>query len=120
MSTAWVLEEVAAGLLFIATDAEDARVIAFNQRFVEMWRIDDATLRSSDAMLRHIARRTRGGTLAVGTSRELREGGARVMISTLELEDGRVFELSTRTQLAAGRVIGRVLSFRDVTAQRRA
>jgi hypothetical protein len=42
------------------------------------------------------------------------------MISTLELEDGRVFELSTRTQLAAGRVIGRVLSFRDVTAQRRA
>jgi GAF domain-containing protein len=104
------IESTGEGIL--ATD--DTRVIAFNQRFVEMWRIDGATLRSLDSVCRHIAARTRRGNLA-DTARD--ELGA---IDTLELDDGRLFELSSRPQLAADRVVGRVWSFRDVTAQRRA
>lgn len=96
------IESTGDGIL--ATD--DTRVIAFNQRFVDMWRIDGATLRSFDAVRRHIAARTRGGGMS---------GAA----TTLELDDGRVFQLSSRPQLAADRVVGRVWSFRDITAQRR-
>ncbi|HSK04454.1 MAG TPA: GAF domain-containing protein [Kofleriaceae bacterium] len=99
-----------AGEGILATD--DTRVVAFNQRFVEMWRMDGATLRSLEAVTRHIAARTRRGALVFG-------GGAGDAIDTLELDDGRVFELSSRPQLAADRVVGRVWSFRDVTAQRR-
>jgi hypothetical protein len=93
----------------LATD--DNRVIAFNQRFVDMWRIDGATLRSFDAVRRHIAARTRRGSLADAS------GDAAGM---LELDDGRLVELSSRPQLAADRVVGRVWSFRDVTGERRA
>jgi PAS domain-containing protein len=99
----------------LATD--DTRVIAFNQRFVDMWRIGGATLRSFDAVCRHIASRTRRGSLVRASDDELRDPGE---LTTLELDDGRVFELSTRPQLVADRVVGRVWSFRDVTAQRRA
>src|SRR5690349_19974287 len=49
----------------IATEATDAkRVIALHQRFVEMWRIDSAALRSFEAVRSHIAARTRRGSLA--------------------------------------------------------
>lgn len=101
------LESTGEGILA----ADDTRVIAFNQRFVEMWKIDGPTLRSVEAVGQHIAQRSR--TVA---SQEAH--GERV--DTLELDDGRVFERTTRPQVVGGRVIGRVWSFRDVTAQRRA
>jgi PAS domain-containing protein len=104
----------ATGEGILATD--DTRVIAFNQQFLEMWRIDGAALRSFDAVCRHIAARTRRGCpleAAADARRTLEER------DTLELDDGRLFELSSRPQLAADRVVGRVWSFRDVTAQRR-
>jgi GAF domain-containing protein len=101
------LESTGEGILA----ADDTRVIAFNQRLVEMWRLDGPTLRSVEAVGRHIAERSR--TVA---SQEVH--GERV--DTLELDDGRVFERTTRPQLVGGRVVGRVWSFRDVTAQRRA
>ncbi len=104
-----------AGEGILATD--DTRVIAFNQRFVEMWRMDGATLRSLEAVCRHIAARMRRGGVVFAASAA---NAANAAIDTLELDDGRVFELSSRPQLAADRVVGRVWSFRDVTAQRRA
>jgi PAS domain-containing protein len=115
-----------AGEGILATD--DTRVIAFNQRFIEMWRIDSATLRSLEAVARHIAARTRRGALVYGggggsggDASDASDASARGDASTtLELDDGRVFEVSSRPQLAADRVVGRVWSFRDVTAQRRA
>jgi PAS domain-containing protein len=99
------------GEAILATDG--TRVIAFNQRFVDMWRIEGATLRSFDAVCRHIAARTRRGDPVCTADSELEA------VATLELDDGRVVELSSRPQLAADRVVGRVWSFRDVTAQRR-
>ena len=101
------LESTGEGIL--ATD--DARVIAFNQRFVEMWRIDGPTLRSFEAVCRHIAARSRSvaGHTSLGDP-----------VEALELDDGRVFERTIRPRVVADRVVGRVWSFRDVTAQRRA
>jgi GAF domain-containing protein len=101
------LESTGEGILA----ADDTRVIAFNQRFVEMWKIDGPTLRSFEAVRAHIAQRSR----AVASPEVQGE-----RVDTLELDDGRMFERTTRPQVVGGRVIGRVWSFRDVTAQRRA
>ncbi|HWU88886.1 MAG TPA: GAF domain-containing protein [Kofleriaceae bacterium] len=101
------LESTGEGIL--ATD--DTRVIAFNQRFVEMWQIDAATMRSFEAVRRHIAARSRPAAAPAPAGDP---------VDTLELVDGRVFERTSRPQIVADRVVGRVWSFRDVTAQRRA
>lgn len=100
------LESTGEGIL--ATD--DARVIAFNQRFVEMWRVDGPTLRSFEAVCHHIASRSRTVTVRSELAGP---------VDTLELDDGRVFERTSRPQIVADRVVGRVWGFRDVTAQRR-
>lgn len=108
------LESTGEGIL--ATD--EVRVLAFNQRFVDMWKIDVAALRSFDAVRRHIAARTSLSGLISDANEKFAGGGE--TIDTLELDDGRVFERSSRPQIVASKVIGRVWSFRDVTAQRRA
>lgn len=104
------LESAGEGIL--ATD--DTRVIAFNQRFVEMWQIDAATMRSFEAVCRHIAARSR--TIAAQGQEHVSIGEP---VELLELDDGRVYERTSRPQLVNDRAVGRVWSFRDVTAQRR-
>ena len=98
--------------------SDDHRVLAFNKRFVELWKIEIDQLRSFDAVRRHIASKTSLSGL-ISDANEAFAGGQDA-IDTLELDDGRVFERSSRPQIMAGNVIGRVWSFRDITSQRRA
>lgn len=90
----------------IASDGET--VLAFNQRFLDMWQLDPRSMRSLATVREHIARRTVSGPPA--------EGDDPVVV--LELDNGRLFERTSRPQTVAGKVIGRVWSFRDITAQR--
>lgn len=109
------LESTGEGIL--ATD--EIRVLAFNQRFVDMWKIDVAALRSFEAVRRHIAARTQLSGL-ISDANETFAGTGGETVDTLELDDGRVFERSSRPQIVSSKVVGRVWSFRDITAQRRA
>lgn len=111
------LESTAEGIVALSAD-DDERVLAFNQRFVEMWKLDAAQLRSFESVRKHIASKTSLSGL-IGAANEA-FAGSHDAVDTLELDDGRIFERSSRAQVMAGRVIGRVWSFRDVTAQRRA
>ena len=108
------LESTADGI--VASD--DQRVLAYNQRFVEMWKIDASQLRSFEAVSKHIASKTSMSGL-IGAANEAFAGSYDAN-DVLDLDDGRVFERSSRAQVMGGKVIGRVWSFRDVTAQRRA
>ncbi len=108
------LESTAEGI--VASD--DTRILAFNQRFVEMWKVDVVQLRSFEAIRKHIAMKTSLSGL-IGAANEA-FAGAGDSVDTLELDDGRIFERSSRPQIMSGKVIGRVWSFRDITAQRRA
>jgi len=105
----------AAGEGILASDGET--VLAFNQRFLDMWQLDARSMRSLETVREHIARRIAQGADAasepfVGTHGE--------QIDVLELDDGRIFERTNRPQIVAGKVIGRVWSFRDITARRHA
>ena len=109
------LESTGEGILA----SDDKRVLAYNQRFLDMWKLDAKAMRSLDGIKAHIAMRTSVTGLA-SQANEAFAGDAGETIDVLELDDGRVFERSSRPQLMGKLVVGRVWSFRDITAQRRA
>jgi diguanylate cyclase (GGDEF)-like protein len=109
------LESTGEGILA----SDDRRVLAFNQRFLDMWQLDAKAMRSYERVRSYIASRTSVSGL-VGAANEAFAGPEGESIDVLELDDGRVFERASRPQLMGKQVVGRVWSFRDITAQRRA
>jgi diguanylate cyclase (GGDEF)-like protein len=109
------LESTGEGILA----CDDHRVLAFNRRFVEMWGMDIGSLRDVAAVRKHITDHTEPLSSLAGQANELFAGEAGESVDVLELTDGRVFERSSRPQLVADEVVGRVWSFRDITMQRR-
>lgn len=109
------LESTGEGILA----SDDRRVLAFNQRFLDMWQLDAKAMRSYERVRSYIASRTSISGL-VGAANEAFAGAHGETIDVLELDDGRVFERASRPQLMGKQVVGRVWSFRDITAQRRA
>lgn len=109
------LESTGEGIL--ASDA--TRVLAFNQRFLDMWQLDAKAMRSFEYVRGYIASKTALSGM-IGAANEAFAGEAGETVDVLELDDGRVFERSSRPQMMGQQVVGRVWSFRDITAQRRA
>ena len=90
-----------------------------NRRLLEMWRVPAALAEAGgepliDWLLGQVVEPTRLLPPAAG------EGADLEVDDVIELRDGRVFERYVRPQRLDGEVIGHVLSFRDVTAARRA
>ncbi len=113
------LKSTADGLLVVDPGG---RVVSFNQRFLEMWRIPPAAAASGrdadllEAVLHQLVD-------APGFLRRIAELYADPEASGSDeilLRDGRVFERYSQPQRHAGRSVGRVWSFRDVTESRRA
>jgi len=109
------LESTGEGILA----SNDRQVVAWNRRFLDMWQLDAKAMVSFEAVRAHIANRT-SPKEGAGAATETFVGADGETIDVLELDDGRVFERASRPQIMGGQVIGRVWSFRDVTAQRRA
>ncbi|MDB4960371.1 MAG: sensory box protein, partial [Myxococcales bacterium] len=97
---------------------DDERVLAFNQRFLDMWQLDAKSMRSFPAVRNYITSKT-GLSGMIGAANEAFQAADSESIEVLELDDGRVFERSNRPQLMGKEVVGRVWCFRDITAQRR-
>lgn len=110
------LESTGEGILA----CDDHRVLAFNRRFVEMWKLDVESLRDVAEVRAHIARHTDPMSALTSQANELFTGIDGESVDILELLDGRVFERWSRPQLVNNEIVGRVWSFRDITMQRRA
>jgi PAS domain S-box-containing protein len=113
------LQSTADGLLVVDPGG---RVLSFNQRFLEMWRIPPAKAVSGrdadllDAVLHQLVD-------AAGFRQRVAEVYADSDASSsdeIHLRDGRVFERYSQPQRHAGHSVGRVWSFRDVTESRQA
>ena len=118
---------MARAMLRSATDGilvvdEQGAVIDFNERFVEMWCIPAEALRRSEhrAVLDLISRQTAGPEAFLAQTGSIHTASPPESLDTLELADDRTIERSSRTQVVDGRTVGRVWSFRDITALRRA
>jgi len=113
------LESTADGILVVDLEG---KIVSYNQRVAEMWGIPPQLFASGDDQ------RAIGAALEklahpeefVAKVRELYEQPELASYDVLELKDGRVFERYSQPQRIDGKSVGRVWSFRDVTARRRA
>ena len=101
---------------------EHRRVTGFNEKFAQMWRLSPEVMESGlhDLVLDASAVQMTEPAAYLDRVREIYLSWPNETADVLNLEDGRVFERHSRIQRVANRNVGRVWSFRDVTARHHA
>lgn len=112
------LESTADGIL--VTD-HTGKVETFNRRFLEVWGLTQDAVKGQDhrllvRRLAHIFREPE----AIATQLDAIYASTSESLDEMALTDGRCFERFSLPQAIDGRIVGRVWSYRDVTARRRA
>ena len=113
-----MLKATAGGFLLVDSQG---KILLANPQFAKLWRIPDELIRADrdELVLQYVT-----GQLA--NPEEFLQDVQRLYASeieqfhTLQFKDGRVFERYTNIVKIDGRQIGRLWSFRDITAQKQA
>ena len=113
------LESTADGILVVD---DQGRVETCNRKFLEMWRLPEDVVTGSDheRLLAYMTEQLRDSEATLKHVRELEKNAETESYDEIEFRDGRVFERYSIPQRLEGKVIGRVWSFRDVSARKMA
>jgi PAS domain S-box-containing protein len=113
------LESTADGILVAD---EQGKVVAFNAKFAEMWRISKPLLASQnhDQMVSHMSSQLTAPETFHLKAAELFAHPNGKSDDRIEFKDGRVFERHSEPQRVHGKNVGRVWGFRDITERTRA
>ena len=113
------LDATADGVLVVDLEG---RIVSFNQRFVDMWRLPPEVVEAGedDRAVQFVLDQLADPSAFLARVRELYARPEEESTDVLLFRDGRVVERYSRPHRLADRVIGRVWSFRDVTEARRA
>jgi len=113
------LESTADGILAIGMDGE---ITNFNQKFMEIWQIPESVMaaRNDRLAVEYVLDQLvdpEDFLKKVGPTYDQTTADG---FATLEFKNGRVVEHYSKPQEVGGEVVGKVLSFRDITARREA
>ena len=113
------LESTADGILIVNPKG---RIICFNRRFLQMWRLGEPVLapQEDQAALSAVVDQLKDGAAFYSKVQELQATPGAQSEDILEFKDGRVFERYSKPLVAGGKYTGRVWRFRDLSGQMRA
>lgn len=114
-------EATADGLLVVDTHGQ---IVRFNQQFLQLWHIPPeiaaAALDNNQILQAYVGDQLEDPEAFIARLQALYADFEAESFDVLHFKDGRVFERYSRPQRLEGAVVGRVWSFRDVTARVRA
>jgi PAS domain S-box-containing protein len=110
------LESTADGILVVNLEG---RIVSWNQKFLAMWHlpVDIVNSRDNNRVKAHVMDQLQDPQGFLTLANELYINPELEADDLLHFKDGRVFERYTRPQYLNNQIVGRVLSFRDVTAR---
>jgi PAS domain S-box-containing protein len=113
------LESTEDGLLVVDSSG---RIVQFNQKFIEMWRIPDEILAKGEdkAALEYVKNQLINPETFLKMVEHLYNEPDSTSSDMLEFSDGRIFERYSQPQKINGKSVGRVWSFRDITGRKKA
>ena len=95
----------------------EGRIVSFNRKFVEMWHIPDGVMAARDdkEAMAFVLNQLRDPERFAQKVRDLYAQPEAKSYDWLDFKDGRMFERYSSPQKVAGKTVGRVWSFHDVT-----
>jgi PAS domain S-box/PAS domain S-box len=113
------LESTEDGLLVVDLSG---KIVQFNQKFVEMWRIPEEVLATGDdsKVLNYVQNGLINPESFLENIKHLYSEPEATSFDMLEFKDGRFFERYSQPQVINVKSVGRVWSFRDITKKKTA
>jgi len=101
---------------------EHERIVNYNHKFVEMWRIPQQILdsRESRQVLEYVQAQLQDPKAFMEKLRRFQSDSDDNIDDVVEFLDGRAIQRHYEPRRVRGRIAGRVYGFRDITVERRA